>query len=162
MTEQVVEGYAQHEHRPLGGYAVLTGSFGAAFAGSLIAARARGHELPERVGAGDVVLMGVATHKLSRLLAKDKVTSFLRAPFTEFQEATGHGELEEKARGRGLRLATGELVVCPYCLAQWVAGGFAVGLVAAPRMTRLLAAMWTAQAIGDAAQLAYSAAEQKT
>jgi hypothetical protein len=158
-----VAGYApEHEHRPLGGYAVLSAAWASAFAGSLLAAHARGHALPERVGAGDVALIGVATHKLSRLMAKDKVTSFLRAPFTEFQDTTGYGELEEKARGRGLQKATGELVICPYCLAQWVSSGFAVGLVAAPRLTRLLAAMWTAQAIGDFAQLAYSAAEKKS
>lgn len=156
------DGYSPHEHRPLAGYATLTASFGVAFAGSLIAAHARGHELPERVGAGDIALVGVATHKLTRLMAKDKVTSFLRAPFTEFQDAPGHGEVEEKARGAGLRMAIGELVVCPYCLAQWVSAGFMVGLVTAPRMTRLIGAMYTAEAIADAAQLAYSAAEKRS
>jgi hypothetical protein len=148
--------------RPLGGYAVLSGAFGAAFAGSLLAARAAGRELPERLSAEDVLLAGIATHKLSRLIAKDKVTSFLRAPFTRYQESAGHGELDEQPRGRGLRLATGELLVCPYCLAQWVAGGFAVGYVHAPRLTRLLAGMWTAHAIADFVQLAYSAAEERS
>jgi hypothetical protein len=150
------------EHRPLGGYAVLTVAFGAALAGALIAARPAGRELPERLTTQDVVLAGIATHKLSRLIAKDKVTSFARAPFTRFQEKAGHGELEEEARGRGLRLATGELLICPYCLAQWVAGAFVVGYVHAPRVTRLLAGMWTAHAVADAVQLAYSAAEQRS
>jgi len=45
----------------------------------------------------------MATHKISRLITKDKVTAFVRAPFTRFQEAAGHGELEEEARGEGLR-----------------------------------------------------------
>jgi hypothetical protein len=148
-------------YRPLGGYAILTALFGAAFGASLLEARRSGRTLPS-LGAGDIVLTGLATHKLSRLLTKDKVTSFLRAPFTEYQEGAGHGELEEKARGRGLRLATGELLVCPYCIAQWVAGGFVAGQVFAPRVTRLLTAMWTAQAVADAAQLAYSAAEQRS
>jgi Protein of unknown function (DUF1360) len=149
------------EHRPLAGYAALTAAFGAAFAGSLLAAHRAGKPLPERLSIEDVLLAGVATHKVSRLLAKDKVTSFLRAPFTRFQEKSGHGELEEQPRGSGLRLATGELLACPYCLAQWVAGTFAVGHVLAPRLTRLLAAMWTAHALADAAQLAYGAAEQR-
>lgn len=65
-------------------------------------------------------------------------------------------------RGRGLRYAIGELLVCPYCIAQWVAGASALGYVFAPRLTRLLAAMWTMHAIGDAAQLAYSAAEKRS
>jgi hypothetical protein len=149
------------EQRPLGGYAILSGAFAAALAGALAAARPSGRELPERLPLQDVVLAGVATHKVSRLIAKDKVTSFLRAPFTRFQEKAGHGELEEEARGSGLRLATGELLICPYCLAQWVAGAFAVGYVYAPRTTRLLAGMWTAHTVADALQLAYSAAEKR-
>jgi hypothetical protein len=157
-------GYASEgdEYRPIGGYAVLTGGFGAALAAALIAARQTGRGLPERIGAADLVTAGLATHKLSRLIAKDKVTGFVRAPFTRFQEPAGHGEVEEAPRGRGLRFAMGELLVCPYCLAQWVAGGFAVGYVYAPRLTRLLAGMWTIHAIADGAQLAYSAAEQRS
>ena len=155
-------GYApRHEHRPMGGYMVLSAAFATSFVGALTAAQRHAGELPERVEISDIVLTGIATHKVTRLLAKDRVTSFLRAPFAEYQDRAGHGELEEKARGRGLRLATGELLICPYCLAQWVAGGFAVGMVAAPRLTRLLTAMWTAEAISDFAQLAYHAAEER-
>ncbi len=153
--------YSPHEHRPLASYAALSAAFGTAFAGSLGAARYAGRDLPERVGAEDVVLIGIATHKLSRLLAKDKVTSFLRAPFTRFQKASGQGEVEEAARGTGLQLAIGELVVCPYCLAQWVAAGFAVGLVAAPRLTRLVGAIYAAETLSDFLQLAYYAAEKR-
>ena len=156
-------GYApEHEHRPLAGYVVLSAAFAATFGGALAAAHRHAGELPERVETRDIVLIGLATHKVTRLLAKDRVTSFLRAPFAEYQDRAGHGEVEEKARGRGLRLATGELLICPYCLAQWVAGGFAVGMVAAPRLTRLLAAMWTAEAVSDFAQLAYHAAEERS
>jgi Protein of unknown function (DUF1360) len=153
---------ADDDYRPLGAYAVLTGAFGASLGGALIAARLTGREFPERWSAQDLVLAGVATHKLSRLITKDKITSAVRAPFTRFQEKSGHGELEEAARGRGLRYAIGELLVCPYCIAQWVAGGLAVGHVFAPRTTRLLSAMWAAQAIADGVQVAYSAGENLT
>jgi hypothetical protein len=157
-----VAGYAPpHEHRPLGAYTGMTAAFGALFGGSLAAFRASGRELPERLSPGDLLLAGVATHKVSRLLAKDKVTSFIRAPFTRFQEPAGHGELEEAPRGTGLRYATGELLVCPYCVAQWVAAGFAVGLVAAPRTTRLVAGVYAVQTLSDFLQLAYKAAEDR-
>jgi Protein of unknown function (DUF1360) len=150
------------EHRPLAGYGILLGGFAIAFTGALVAATRGGRRLPERLDAQDIVLTAIATHKVSRLLAKDRVTSFVRAPFTEYQESAGHGEVEEAARGRGLRKATGELLVCPYCLGQWVAGAFTVGHVTVPRLTRLLTAMWTAHALADGVQLAYSAAEQRT
>jgi hypothetical protein len=157
-----LDGYApEHEHRPLGGYSVLSAVFGASFVGGLVAAHRAGRALPDELSVKDIVLTGIATHKLSRLIAKDKVTSSVRAPFTRYEKATGYGEIAEQPRGEGLRLAIGELVVCPYCLAQWIAGAFTVGHVAAPRLTRLLASMWTAHALADAAQLAYSAAEKR-
>jgi hypothetical protein len=153
--------YDADQHHPLVAYATLTAGFGAALGGGLLLARKRGRPLPQRINAGDVLLAGIATHKVSRLIAKDRVTSFLRAPFTEFQEDSGHGEVEDAARGRDMQRAIGELVICPFCLAQWVAAAFVVGAVHAPRLTRLLAAIWTVQAISDAAQLAYSAAEDR-
>jgi hypothetical protein len=156
-----ISGYAPGEQRPLVGYTVLTGAFFAALGGSLVAARAGRREI-DRPGALDVALHGLAIQKVSRVIAKDKVTSFLRAPFTRFQEASGQGEVEEAPRGDGLRYAVGELLVCPYCVAQWVAGGFAVGHVFAPKTTRFLSAMWAAQGIADGVQLAYSAGETQT
>jgi hypothetical protein len=154
-------GYAPGEQRPIASYAVLTGAFFVALGGALAAARASGREL-DRPSALDLAMHGLATQKVSRLIAKDKVTSFLRAPFTRYQESSGQGELEEAPRGAGVRYAVGELLVCPYCLAQWVAGGIAVGQVFAPRTTRFLSAMWAAQAIADGVQVAYSAGENLT
>ena len=153
-------GYSS-EHRPLSGYALLAAAFGVAVGGAGMAARASGREPPAHWSTRDVLMIGLATHKLSRLIAKDKVTSFLRAPFTEFQEASGQGEVEEKPRGKGLQLAIGELAVCPYCLAQWVAAGFVGGMVFAPHATRMVAAVYTAETVADFLQLAYHAGEQR-
>jgi hypothetical protein len=154
-------GYSPHEHRPLKPYAVMTSAFAAAFAGGLLASERSGRPLPDHVGTRDLLLAGVATHKVSRLIAKDRVTSFLRAPFTRYQEPAGPGEVSEEARGDGLRQAVGELLGCPYCLGQWVAAAFSIGLVAAPRPTRLVAAMYAAETVADFLQLAYLAAEKR-
>jgi hypothetical protein len=117
--------------------------------------------LPERLTTTDLLLVGIATHKLSRLIAKDKVTSFLRAPFTKFQEPSGQGEIEEQPCGHGLRLAVGELLVCPYCLGQWVATGLTLGLVGAPRATRLVNSVFVAHTISDFLQVVYRVAEDQ-
>jgi hypothetical protein len=154
------EGYDRDQDHPLGSYGALVGVFNVAFLGGLAALHHRGRELPERVAPTDVVLIAVATQKLSRLLARDRVTSVLRAPFTRYQKAAGLGEVEEAARGSGLQRAIGELVVCPYCIGLWVAGGFVTGLVAAPRATRLVSATFASLGVADALQLAYSAAEK--
>lgn len=84
--ENVAHAYAHGAQRPLGGYAVLTGSFAAAFGASLAAARAGGREL-DRPPLADIALGALATQKLSRLISKDKVTSFVRAPFTTGEQA---------------------------------------------------------------------------
>lgn len=154
-------GYAEPEERPpFRTYAALAATFNAAFAGALVAARRSGR-LPDRVSAQDVVLIGTASHKLSRLIAKDKVTSFARAPFTEYQGRGGPAEVEEQARGEGVRRAVGELLTCPYCLGLWASGGFHAGLMFAPRVTRIAASALTALTLSDFLQIAYKAAEDR-
>ena len=161
MSQQLA-GYASpSEQPPLLSYAALMGVFNFLFGGALLTAKRNGRELPQRVGAGDVVSIGVASHKLSRLIAKDKVTSPLRAPFTELEEEGGPAELEERSRGGGVRKAIGELLICPYCLGLWVVAAFSLGLLFAPRLTRFLASVFSALTISDFLQIAYKAAEEK-
>ncbi|HEU4420959.1 MAG TPA: DUF1360 domain-containing protein [Pilimelia sp.] len=150
--------YAPQERRPLGGYLLTLMAYGGAVAGLAAAGRLTGRRLPERPDVTDVVLISLATHKLSRLLAKDSVTSPLRAPFTRYQEPTGHSEVNEEVRAeRGTPAhAVGELVSCPYCLAMWVSTGFTGGLVLAPRLTRLVATAFTAVAVSDFLQAGYA------
>lgn len=123
------------------------------------AVKLSGRQLPPRVAWSDLGLITVATFRFSRLLSKDPVTSPLRAPFTRFEGTSGPAELKEEVRGTGIRKAIGELVSCPFCLAQWTATAFAFGLVLAPRTTRFVAAVMTTVAGSDILQLAYSAAE---
>jgi hypothetical protein len=154
--------YAPHEHRPLDGYLVAMGAF-SVLAGSLTAAgKIGGRTLPERPATADIVLISIATHKLSRLLAKDAVTSPLRAPFTRYSEPGGAAEVNEEVRDQGssVRHGIGELVTCPFCLAVWVATGLTGGLVLAPRLTRLAATTLTATAVSDFLQMAYSIAKE--
>ena len=158
----VTSGYEQPlDKPPLRSYGVLVAAFNVSFAGSLYALKRSGRELPARIEPQDLVLLGAASHKLSRLLSKDKVTSVVRAPFTRYEERGGPGEVEEQPRGSGLRRAVGELITCPYCLDQWVASAFTLGLVAAPRQTRLVASVFTIVAISDFLQVAYKAAEKR-
>jgi len=158
----MLDGYASGSERPpLLSYATLMSVFGALFGAGLLAARRGGRELPETVGAGDLVLIGTASHKFSRLLAKDKVTSPLRAPFTELEGKGGPAEYEERSRGSGVRKALGELLICPYCLGLWVVAAFSFGLLFAPRVTRFVAAIFAALTISDFLQIAYKAAEEK-
>jgi Protein of unknown function (DUF1360) len=152
--DDLEEDYAPDEDRPLGSYAgVMAVHAGVVAAGLFVAARTG--RLPRRMRAADLGLVAVATHKLSRLLAKDPVTSPLRAPFTRFKGTSGPSELKEEVRGTGVRHAVGELVTCPFCLGQWVATGFCLGLVFAPEPTRVVASILAVHAGSDALQFAY-------
>jgi hypothetical protein len=150
---------ASHHDQPLAGYALLLVTFlssAAAFASWLTRSS---RPVPARVQLGDLALVSLATHKASRLLAKDKVTSVLRAPFTRHQHDATAGEVEETARGSGLRRAIGELLVCPYCIGMWIAAALTAGLLVAPRFTRWIAFVFTTLTIADFLQIAYKKAE---
>jgi len=111
--------------------------------------------LPERPRPDDLLLLGIATHKVSRLRAKDTVTSAVRAPFTRYQGPAGEGEVNDAARGRGMCPALGELITCPFCLGQWVVAFFGYGLVFAPRVTRFVAGLFAALTVADFVQYGY-------
>jgi Protein of unknown function (DUF1360) len=160
-ASEVKEAYAHGEDKPMGSHLALVALYNG-LVGSFLAWRARsGRGFPERIGLGDVLLAGVATHKISRVIAKDRVTAPLRAPFTEFEEEGGPGEVEEKPRGSGLRRAIGELLVCPFCLGQWIATALLAGLAVAPRATRFVCSIFAAVTIGDFLQIIYKGGEEK-
>lgn len=154
------EAYASGTPRPLGSYGVLLATYAAAVAGAVVLVRKTGRPIPERLGWPDVLLGGVATYRMSRLITKDSVTAFGRAPFARFVEPAGSGEVNEQARGKGLEHALGELVTCPFCMAQWVATGYVAGLLLAPRFTRIAAGVLGVVSLSDGLQFAHAELER--
>lgn len=90
---------------PLKSYAALATAFNVALAAGLVAMK---DDLPERFSPFDLVLLGVATHKYSRILAKDRVTSFLRAPFVRYEgrPARARSRSPRAVRARSARSAS--------------------------------------------------------
>jgi hypothetical protein len=152
-------GHSPQRERPLGWYALLIALYAGGTGGFATWFRRSGRVLPERMDARDLALVAVAAHKGSRVLGKARVTSPVRAPFTRFEDDGGPDEVEEAARGRGLRRAIGELIVCPYCLDMWFAGIFTAGRLVAPRATRWLASVLAIVFVSDVLQIAYRKAE---
>ena len=152
----VFEGYDGGEER-LPSYAALAGLFNLILAVFLLIARKTGRPIPERIETRDIALLGVATHKVSLLLARDAITSPLRAPFTELQEKQSPKRVDEKPRGNGLRRSLGELLTCQFCVGQWVAAFFAYGLVLFPAATRLAGAIFAILTLSDHLHQTYKA-----
>jgi hypothetical protein len=154
--------YSQGEDRPLGGLLGAMGTYLALTTAGAAAVRASGKELPTRIPLGDTVLLTIATFRIARTIAKDPIASPLRAPFTTFQGQSGEAEIAEEVRVHGgIKHAIGELVTCPFCLAQWTATALVFGYATAPRATRLAALTMTMVAVADAGQFAYDALQQK-
>ena len=148
------------EELPTRDYAALVAVFNALLATGLLARKCSQEPLPERVEMRDLALFALATQKLSRVITKDKVTSALRAPFTEVEGKGGAGELEERGRGKGLRRAIGDLVTCPFCLGTWIASGLIYGFIFSPRVTRTLVSIFAVSGIADFLQQAYVKAQE--
>jgi hypothetical protein len=150
--------YARGAERPLGGDLGAMGVYVGLVSAGAAAVRASRRELPDRVPLGDAVLLTIATFRLARRIAKDPVTAPVRAPFTAFQGPSGHAEIAEEVREHGgVKHAVGELLTCPFCLAQWVGTAFVFGYVSAPRATRLAALTMTTVAGADVLQFLYDA-----
>ena len=148
--------YANGEPRPLAGLLGAMGVYSAVVGAAATAVRLSRKELPGRIPLGDAVLLTVATFRTARTVAKDPVTSPLRAPFTTYQGTSGEAEIAEQIREHGgVKHAIGELVTCPFCLAQWIATGFVFAYIAAPRATRMAALTMTAVAGADVLQFVY-------
>ncbi len=143
-------------------YITFMGLFALSFGAAVLVANRRKRALPERVETADIVLLGVATHKLSRIITADKITRPLRAPFAETQGSAGAGELDDQPVGEGTRRAVGELLTCPFCVGAWIAAGFSYGMVFAPGPTRLAGSILTVKAISDGLNIAYTAAKKST
>ncbi len=129
-------------------YAVLSSGYAALAGAVLLAARDYGDE---PVHPAEIVPLGVATFALSKLIAKEKVETWVREPFVE-ELPDG----DRRPKGRGLRYAVGELLTCPRCLGAWTSLGL-VGLrVVRPREARLVIGLLGASAINDFLQAGFS------
>jgi hypothetical protein len=146
---------------PLLGYVGLLSIFTTAAGGfSLWFARSE-RELPDRVAPADFALITVASHKLARVITKDRVLRPLRAPFTELEGDGGPGEVCESPRqsGRGLRHAVGDLLVCPFCVGMWTTSALFAGLLVWPRATRWTASVLSAYFGTEMLQVLYKRAQ---
>jgi hypothetical protein len=147
--------------QPLGGYATVMGVFATAAVTLAGVAAATGRRIPRLTGP-DVAALGLATFELSRLLAKDAVTSPLRAPLTELEGPAGAAEVNERVVADGHAHALGEMLTCPFCLSVWAAAGLSGGMVFAPRLTRFVTRGLAAVATSSFLHLAYDAAKRAT
>jgi hypothetical protein len=136
-----------------GGYATLAALFSAVLAAFLFSKRRS--SLPERIEMTDLILLGLATQKLSRLTTRSKVMIPFRAPFTKKSKSAGSGEVEETPRGTGFKKTIGELLTCPFCIGTWISLALLIGFSWDSRITRFIAGIFAIGSVSDFAQQGY-------
>jgi hypothetical protein len=131
-------------------YAAISAGYGALVAAVLLAARrahaaeGRGSNGDEPIRATEIIPLGAATFALSKLIAKEKVDTWVREPFLE-ELPTG----ERRPKGRRLRYAVGELLSCSRCVGAWSSLAL-VGLrLTRPREARVVTALLGTSALND-------------
>ncbi|HEX8917648.1 MAG TPA: DUF1360 domain-containing protein [Chloroflexota bacterium] len=134
------------QQKPYAYYALLIALYNAAFGGFTLLYRGKKNTL-DRVTGLDLLMLGLSTLRLSKLVSQDEITSVVREPFVKEEGAS------REPQGDGMRWAIGKLVLCPTCTGTWIAAFLTYGLHLFPLYTRPLLALASASGIsqlGDA------------
>lgn len=130
-------------------YAALSAGYGALTGAVIVAARMRRVEAIRPV---ELPALGLATFALAKLVAKEKVDSWVREPFVE-ERPDG----QRRPKGRRLRYAMGELLTCTRCVGSWSALGL-VGLrTLRPREAQVVVPMLALAGANDFLQSGFTA-----
>lgn len=122
-------------------YAKLNAIYGVLMTAVVLTTRERAREEP--ITGRELVPIAAATFALSKVIAREKIGTWMREPFVE--DPAG----ERRPRGRRLQRAVGELVTCTRCVGAWSALGI-VGLrLASPDSGRTVTNVLAASAAND-------------
>lgn len=126
-------------------YAALSATYGTLLGALAYTTRHRAVE-----AENDLVPLVAATFALSKLIAKEKVETWVRTPFVQ------EGVEGRPPKGTGMRYAIGELLTCTRCLGAWSALGL-VGLrMASPEVGRTVTTVLAASAGNDVLQAGFT------
>lgn len=130
-------------------YAALSAGYGALTGALLVATRSRAAEPIRPV---ELPALGLATFALAKLVAKEKVDSWVREPFLE-ERPNG----ERRPKGRRMRYAIGELLSCTRCVGSWSALGLVGVRLLRPREAGVIVPMLALAGANDWLQSGFTA-----
>ena len=123
-------------------YAAISAGYGALLGALALGARQHGVEGRDPYLL-EIPALGLATFALSKLIAKEKVETWVREPFVE---ETPQGR---RPKGQGLRYAVGELLTCTRCVGAWSSLGLVALRVTRPREAKVVTAVLATSAVND-------------
>jgi uncharacterized protein DUF1360 len=127
-------------------YRLINAVYAAMLAGVVLGTRKRGAR-DDPITGSELIPIAGATFALSKLVAREKIATWMREPFVD--------EERRRPRGRRLRRAVGELLTCTRCVGAWSALGV-VGLrLASPQSGRVVTQILAASAANDFLQAGF-------
>jgi hypothetical protein len=130
-------------------YAALNALWATLAAGVVLATREEG----ERLDAADLAQLSLATFALSKVVARERIGTWVRDPFVE--ESPDHKP--GRPRGRRMQRAVGELLTCTRCLGAWSSLGLTGLRLGSPRTGRTVVAVLAASGANDFLQAGFRA-----
>jgi hypothetical protein len=127
-------------------YAALSAGYGALLGAVVLGAR----DQADPVVRQEIPALGLATFALSKLIAKEKVETWMREPFVE---ETPQGR---RPKGTRLRYAVGELLSCTRCVGAWSSLGLVALRVTRPREAKVVTAVLATSALNDFLQTGFT------
>jgi hypothetical protein len=131
-------------------YGAINAVYAVLLTGVLVATRGRPNE-DAQISATELVPLGAASFALSKVIARERIGAWVREPFVD-DPVEPH-----RPRGRRIRRAVGELVMCTRCVGAWSALGL-VGLrIASPQAGRTVTTVLATSAANDFLQAGFKA-----
>jgi hypothetical protein len=127
-------------------YATLSAGYGALLGAVVLGAR----QHPDPLLREEIPALALATFALSKLVAKEKVETWVREPFVE---DTPQGR---RPKGTRLRYAVGELLSCTRCIGAWSSLGLVALRVTRPREAKVVTTVLATSALNDFLQTGFA------
>jgi hypothetical protein len=110
-----------------------------------------GRRWPAGIEGGDLLILCLATFRLTSVVSEEKVARCLRAPFCKkvrVEDEEGSVREEEVPYEDGFRRSMGELILCPWCTGIWIATALTFFWLLAPGLARVCALAFAVAAGG--------------
>lgn len=139
-------------------YAVLEAVFMTGVAGLVALARRRDADGKPWIPLYELPVLAMATFTLADVVAKEKISTWLREPFVD--ETSDHKPLHPE--GSGLRHAVGELLTCTRCIGTWSALALVTLRTASPAAGRATTTVLALAGTNDLMQSGFRLLAERT
>ena len=120
---------------------------------------------PDSISGIDLLLLCLATFRVTELFVYDRITRFIRDPFVKREKIIKEDGTEEekvKPAGHGFKRMMGELMICPWCIGIWISTTLTFFFIFAPGVARVFLIACSAAAGGILFQLFSKLLDQMT